>query len=226
MKKIVIFMVLAALVAGGAFAQISLGVGALFDMSFGNGMKLDKYVENANNTSFGGFVFLDANYVEVDVSFAYGSLKMSGKKADGTNMVFTGNEANAGSVLQLGFSVLGKYPIHMGSFTVFPLIGASYNMVLSQKDKDGKKVEKFYDLKNLKESTALAELSQFSILGGVGIDVPFSGNLFFRAEALFNFRLASKSMRDVVDIGKVIDSRVSTTMGMGPRIKVGIGFRL
>jgi len=224
MKKIVIFLVLAALITGGAFAQMSIGGGAFLDMSFGNGFRYEENKNeiklNTNNTSFGGFVFFDANYVEVDVNFAYGSLR---SVLNGSGV--TANDG-AGSMMQLGFSILGKYPIHLGSFTIFPLIGMNYNMVLSMKDKNGNKPDKVYGFDD-KESSFMAEYSQFGLLGGIGLDVPFSNALFFRAEALLNLRLANKSMKDMVDAWKKLspNDNAKTTLGIGPRIKIGIGFR-
>ena len=233
MKKIVIFLVLAALITGGAFAQMSFGGGVLLDMSFGNGAKWKvgntEYKSNTNNTSFGGFVFFDANYVEVDVSFAYGSLRHV------ISPSIAGNDRNdnGGNVLQLGFSVLGKYPIHLGSLTVFPLVGINYNAVLSAKGPGLNKFESKYpdpaDPK--KDISVMSESSQFGILGGIGLDVPFSNNLFFRAEALINLRFANKSTKEGVDdlntpAMKLFGySDAKTTLGIGPRIKIGIGFR-
>jgi hypothetical protein len=227
MKKIVIFLVLAALITGGAFAQMSVGGGVFLDMSFGNGTKNDtlKMKSGSNNTSFGGFIFFDANYVEVDVGFAYGSLKgtytIDGKTPAGYQ------DDGGGNALQLDFSVLGKYPINLGSLTVFPLVGINYNVVLSIKGKGSDKFEsKIPYLDNnyrLQETSAMAEFSQFGLLAGVGLDVPFSNNLFFRAEALLNMRFASKSARESITPGS--DKDTKTTLGFGPRIKIGIGFR-
>ena len=135
MKKGISILVLLAIVATGAFAQgFSVGVGGLFDMSVGNGLKAEaqgiKLTEDVNNMSFGGFVFFDATYAELDANFAYGlaTLKMEqGNQKE---------DADA-TALQLGFTLLGKYPIGLGGFAIFPLLGADYNLVLSFKNKDG-----------------------------------------------------------------------------------------
>jgi opacity protein-like surface antigen len=116
-------------------------------------------------------------------------------------------------MLQLSFSLLGKYPIGLGGFNLFPLIGADYNLVLSAKDKDGNSADDAGDL------------SQIGLLAGLGLDFPFSSALFLRAEALFHFRLANKFMNDLVDGAKSPGISVDPAYGMGPRVKIGIGYR-
>jgi hypothetical protein len=80
MKKSISILVLLAIVATGAFAQgFSVGAGGLFDWSLvGNGLKMSGPGGSGSvsfpNLSFGGFVFLDATFAEVDASFAYGTL--------------------------------------------------------------------------------------------------------------------------------------------------------
>ena len=204
MKKSISILALLAIIATGAFAQgisMAVGGGALFDYSLNNGMKKNDRYAGFQNLSFGGFGFLDVAYAELDVSFAYGSLTFV------TDVPGNKNTEKAGSFLQLGFSLLGKYPIDLGSFTFSPLLGADYNMVLSYKDEYGKSFDKPGDY------------SQLGILAGVGLDFPLSGALFFRGEALFHLRFPCKGMDDgAASIG------ADATFGMGPRIKIGIGY--
>jgi len=71
--------------------------------------------------------------------------------------------------------------------------------------------------------------SQIGFLAGLGLDLPFSSALFLRAEALFHLRLPSKFMSDLVDKNKATFNNyggsIDTTFGMGPRVKIGIGYR-
>lgn len=216
-KKIVLALLLTALTAAGAFAQLglSVGVGGLFDMSFRNGIKTeigDKEVYGGNrNRSIGGYIFFDATYAELDVYFAFGSLSSVLVGADGVKYVngIDGKEKPL-SATQLGFSLLGKFPINLGGVTVFPLLGLDYNIVLSVKDKDSdEKLDNpgFYN--------------QFGFLAGVGGDFNLSKSLFIRAEGLFHLRLASKTFKDVAED----NDKAKATWGMGPQIKLGLGFR-
>jgi len=200
MKKSISLLVLLALVAAGAFAQVSLsaGGGLLFDLSLNNGVEVAGEKSGMDATSFGGFVFFDATYVEVDIGFTYGLL----------DSYVGSSSADGGSMLALNFALLGKYPIPVGSFTIFPLLGVNYNLVLSHEDKDGNSNDKAGDL------------SQFGILAGMGADFNLTTALYLRAEALFQLRFANKVMSDAAD-----DYHGDTTFGLGPVIKVALGYK-
>jgi len=201
-KKVVLVLLMAALVAGGVFADgLSAGGGLLFDLSGNNGVKSGDAYAGIRNTSFGAYGFFDATYVEIDVSFARGSLTMVAEGGGASA------SADAGSVMQLGLGIMGKYPIELGSVVLFPLFGINYNMVLSW-SVDGESYDKPGDL------------SQLGILGGVGADFGLTDSLYIRAEGLFQLRLANKLMKDMASEGSA-----STTLGMGPRIQVGIGYK-
>jgi len=217
-KKSISILAILAIVATGAFAQgfplsMAAGGGALFDYSLNNGLKFSDGIDNDSidlqNLSFGGFGFFDATYAELDINFAYGLLtwatEESGKKL---------KPENFGNVLQLGFSLLGKYPIGLGGFTLFPLLGADYNLVLSSNDKNGK------------SRVDPGEFSQLGFLAGVGLDFPFSSALFLRAEALFHLRLPSKRMNDTLNNTRPDVDWINPTYAMGPRIKIGVGYKI
>jgi outer membrane protein W len=223
MKKNFLVLVILALVAGGAFAQVSLsaGIGAFFDASYGNGMEMAndpiKLTQTMDNTSFGGYVFLDATYVEVGMGFAYGTLK-STSELKGTGF-FDGSTTTDGSAMQLSFTLLGKYPISLGAATLFPMFGLSYNLILSMGGDIGDGLEA--------SDNSAGDFSQLGLLGGVGLDFDLTQSLYLRVSALFHLRLASKYMTDVVNDVKEINSgtNINTTLGIGPRIQLGLGFR-
>jgi outer membrane protein W len=206
MKKSILVLALLAIVATGAFAQgfsLSAGGGLLFDYSLNNGLEGPRGYIGFDNLSFGGFGFFDATYAELDVSFAYGSLTKV-QKIPEDNLKEPGY-----SELQLCFTLLGKFPIGLGSATLSPLLGANYNLVLSGKYPDGRREDK------------PGESNQFGLLAGVGLDFNFSRAVFLRTEAMFNLRFPSKSATD--EKNRVGD--ISTTFGMGPRFKIGVGFK-
>jgi len=223
MKKSILVLALLAILATGAFAQgfsMAAGGGLLFDWSLvGNGYKgtIDvpgmpgSYEANVRNLSIGGFGFFDATYAELDVSFAYGRLtaKSVGSYYGSSFGVNVG--ANA---LQLGFTLLGKYPIGLGGFTLFPLLGADYNIMLIQWDKDNPSYDR------------AGESNQFGLLAGAGLDFPFGSALFLRAEAMFHLRFPSKIWRDVAATTSVGGYHAfKATYGMGPRIQIGLGYK-
>jgi hypothetical protein len=201
--------------SGSGEFSMSAGGGALFDYSFKNGIEFSESGHSAymgiRNMSFGGFVFLDATYAELDVSFAYGLIKLVG---EGNFPGGSGESINesAGHMLQLGFSLLGKYPMQMDGFTFFPLLGVEYNMVLSWSNESD-------------VSDDAGEMSQLGFLAGVGFDFPLSRAVYIRAEALFNLRLPSKAFNNMADVFGIFGGGTNTTFGMGPRVKVGVGYK-
>jgi len=225
MKKLVLVLVLAALVAGGAFAQfqMSVGGGGIFDMSLNNGYKvtLGAYEsgQTYNNVSFGGFVFFDITYAEIEVDYLYGSMDYFDK--DGNKI-----GGYAGTFNQIGLGLLGKYPIDLGALTLFPLIGINYNMVMTY-------TRGSIDYKNIVGVDGYVYsiskyYSQFGILAGIGFDIGITEQIFIRAEALFHLRLPAKETNIYKDYAeKYTPSADFTTLpGIGPRIKIGVGYKL
>jgi hypothetical protein len=220
-KKLILALLMIALAAGGAFAQLGLSVGGggLFDFSARNGIKVkvgnDDVYEGLRNMSIGGFIFFDVTYAELNVNFAYGSLSHVYVGLDGEKFVneMGGIAIEKPSAMQFGFSLLGKYPINMGKLTIFPLLGVDYNIVLSIK-RNGKSIDDNPGYWN-----------QFGFLAGIGGDISLTKSLFFRMEGLFHLRLPSKNANDEKDayIGDKKD--INTTWGMGPQIKLALGFR-
>lgn len=203
MKKCILIFTIIAITATGAFAQISFsaGGGALIDMSFNNGIKYEDFYMGFRNISFGPYLFFDATYVEAALTLGFGSL---------TWVVSDGKESDSdkfGNIQQFGFTVLGKYPVDMGSITVFPLLGISYNMVLAGKYDGGTKMEN------------ASELNQFGLLAGGGLDYDLNSNLYLRGQVMLQMRFPSKTMSDEAE------GDVSATLGFGPVIRIGIGYR-
>jgi outer membrane protein W len=215
MKKSFLVLVILALAAGGAFAQIGLstGGGLFFDGSFGNGMEMSlggkKITTSINNTSFGAYGFFDATYMEASLGFAYGTLKLKGDDGDKSD------SDDMGTAMQISFTVLGKYPIDLGVITLFPMLGLSYNLVVSLELKDGYK----------KSGIEAENLGQLGLLGGIGLDYDLTQSMYLRASLLLHLRFASKHMTDNVDDLKKMRMDANTTLGVGPRIQVGLGFR-
>jgi len=216
MKKYVLILVLT-FVAAGAFAAgfgFSVGGGLLFDYSANNGIEQDGDYLGHRTTSFGGFAFFDATYAELDISFAYGSVTTVAESPSQSISI----AEDSGSMLQLGFSLLGKYPININKkFILFPLLGINYNRVLSYTE-DGEDVPKAGEL-----------LSQFGFQGGIGFDFFLSKTLFLRGEALFQFRFPGKLYEDYRKDVNLIrfggTGKASTTYGMGPVIKAAVGYK-
>jgi len=191
-------LLMAALLTGGIFAEgfsMSAGAGTFFDFSVKNGVKTDDGYVGANIFSLGFYGFFDATYAEADISFAYGKVKGVGGAGKASDY--------DSRVFQLGFTLLGKYPFELGDFTLFPLLGFDYNRIISHTVAG-------------KRDPDYAKWSQFGLLAGVGGDFDLTDSLYLRGEGLFHLRFPSTVMREADG---------SATLGMGPRIKLGVGYR-
>jgi len=218
MKKGIFFLALLVFVTLGAFAELppmSAGGGLLFDMSFRNGYEdpfrdwEGTFTQTVKNTSFGGFGFFDATFVEANISFAYGFLTYVEKLKGSKNEEDYRETEEIGTVMQLGLGIMVKYPFDMGTITVFPLFGINYNFILSGKDTDGN------DISDVKD------FSQFGVLGGLGLDFNLTNNLFLRGSALLHVRIPSKSSRDQAD--EIRGGR--PILGFGPLVRLAVGYR-
>jgi len=221
MKKGFVILILLAFAAAGVFAQgisLSAGGGGLFDWSFNNGVESvvgkDTSYYGMRNMSFGGFLFFDATYGELDLNFSYGLI------TDVVDEPGNKKTSKGGSWMQAGVSILAKYPLDFGKFVFFPLLGASYNAVLISKDKDGKKdPDSIFD--------TIKDYSQIGFMGGAGFDYSINRFLYLRAEVLYQIRFAYKAMGDIVDslATATPGADVYSTIGMSPLVKVGVAYK-
>ena len=240
MKKIISTLIICAIVTTTLFAfDFSIGVGRLFEESFRNGSWIEgsitypvgedefrtidtKVYEGFRKSSNGFFVFFDTKYAVLDVSYASSYVSAVW---EGVPMVFglfptEDGKVLAGKMEHLNFSLLGKYPIDMGLFNVFPLLGVNYNYVFGFDDIWGNEY-----LKDVKEHET-ADLSQFGILGGLGADYNLTDTLFLRGQALFNLRFPSKMANDAADqVEKNTEWSANNTLGTAYKLSLGIGYR-
>jgi len=200
-KKIVLALLVLTLAAGGAFAQVSAGIGGNFAVSFDSFKEGDG--EMLMTTTGGGFyAFFDATYVEVDIGLLFGSQK--GKISGGGFSL----ELDGPNVSLLTLGVYGKYPIDLGGFTLFPMFGIQYDIGLSA-ELDGHKAE----------SQDLADaLNRFWIKLGVGADINLVDALYLRPSFLYGLNFGTK---DMVDLANDADS----FFYHGLDIRVAIGFK-
>jgi len=208
---------------------MSAGGGLLFGVAGRNGLKIDLLgfdgYAGLRSVDIGGFVFFDAKYAELDFYFAYGRFSPVFEKSFRILKGVVGDILD-GNMTQLGFSLVGKYPIDLGKLTVFPLAGISYNIVLSMKNDNGDSISD----SGLFDAT---DFSQFGFLLGAGLDVDLTKNLYLRGELALQIRLPSKAMKDMADFAdKEISDLISglrinseATVGLGPRFKLGVGYR-
>jgi hypothetical protein len=225
MKECFLVLILITVIVGGAFAQsesnISMGVGGLFTSDFGGGAEAS--VSGFGTISDfktpyaggGGFVFLDAYYLELSISF----FSVSGTWDDKEYITGTSAKYKVSSTgMDVGF--WGKYPIVINNqFTLFPILGINYRAFHSVKI-DGEK------------NNAPDDISAIWFKLGAGLDFSFTKKIFLRAGFLYGIRIKNQLEDDLVDmytsfgIANRIRVDAESLLGHGLDVKLAIGYKL
>jgi len=153
------------------------------------GLMRDFTITETNSKSefdIGGFLFFDLKYAQINASLYNGSGKgrWSWSK-DYHKIIPTENDNSTGnfSTLLFDIGILAKYPFYLNNITLFPALGAGYQLWLLHTE-NGKKTPG-----DLSANNAL-----WLKLGG-GIDYHLTRPLFLRGELLWSAKLPSKNER-------------------------------
>jgi hypothetical protein len=210
-KKMFSFLVLALAVAGGVFAQVfsmSAGAGEYFTSDFGGGIESSISGQTMSlKTPYaggGGLAFFDATYAELSVGIlgAGGTFKQEGGgSSTETGMAFMG----------LDIGLLGKYPFSVNDrLALFPLLGATYRLMLSVKDADGNPYTNTGG-----GDTGAGDFSALWFKLGGGLDFFVTDNIYIRYIETYGIRLANAFEKDA-------DTKFS---GHGFEMKFSVGYR-
>jgi opacity protein-like surface antigen len=218
MKKIALVLILcaAALSAVSAFEvpefTMAAGGGGFFSLEPGGGVEKDPVKMEVFSFGGGAYGFFDATFVEANVGFGLGARNTKTKLGSIEN-------EDKGSYMALNIQVLGKFPFALSDqLSVFPLLGAEYQIFLSVKDKNGDAPTKTENGK--KEDISSMDFNAIWFRAGGGLDFFFTENLFLRGEILYGIRLGNKAESDAAD-----DMSGDVMLGHGGMVKVGVGFK-
>jgi TolB-like protein len=194
------------LTGGAGNFPVSIGGGIRIGGSFTEGTRegkgtesaqVDQYYYNCNYVTtetnskseldIGGFMFLDLKYAEINMGLYTGSGKRRRSWSkdyyyDNT-AIKTENENSVGnaSALLFDIGILAKYPFNLNKISLFPAVGAGYQLWLSAQE-NGLKI-----LGDLSANNAIW------IKAGGGMDYKISRSLFLRSELLWGIKLNSKN---------------------------------
>jgi hypothetical protein len=179
--------------------KFSVGGGAFFDWNLKSSVVIADYEIGYNLMSIGAYGFLDTKFFELSIGPSFG-MGTSNKVGINTKI----------NLLQLDIIFLGKLPIDLpgGKFSIFPMLGISYNQPLFKINGDSITTSIFY-------------LGQLGLLGGVGLDYNLTSALYLRGEGMFHLRAPYWETIDITG-----QSGTKFNLGMGPRIRLGVGYRL
>jgi hypothetical protein len=122
----------------------------------------------------------DATYVEVTTGFLFGGSKRK-----------IGDLTTETGISAITLGAFGKYPVDMGGFTLFPMLGMEGQFNLGGSI-DGHEVKSGVDSFNRAHTFLWFK-------GGVGADIPIVNRLFIRPEFLYGIRVNTESEQDMID---------------------------
>ena len=229
-KRFLLVSVLAAFVAGGAFAQVGLGAGYINSgRNMGAMTGEDRYADKTydfRDASHGGFLFLDVTYAELSFGLMRGEFAAPGvstRKSD--NSKYGVLAGSLGDVLSVDIGLLGRYPIRVAKITVSPLLGVGYNLVLSAKYRVGDGIRWGKDYL----ADEAGDYSTMRIMLGAGADFDVTDRIFVRAECTAHYRFAPKAIAKVAE--RLSDETTgakyskSKNGGIGGTYAFAIGYR-
>ena len=194
-KRFLLAAILAAVVAGGTFAQAPLSIGGGFLAQIGTQGRLEAMERYSglslsvglDDVGLGGFFFLDTTYAELAMGVTMSVAELSSIAKIGSIGI---RENFYGPIISMDVSYLSKFPMEASpKITLFPLLGIGYSLVFFSKmyDDDDKEVSVW---------DKPMDLSTFRFIGGFGYDVNFGNNVFFRSEALVYLGLPSNFFKE------------------------------
>jgi opacity protein-like surface antigen len=235
MKKLWAILMIAAFIGTAAFAQgadtpasknpsafrLSLGAGGALNANFSTWF-VDKdapgdlYPYNSSSLGTAPYLFLDLKYVEANIGFGIG--KTGDFHSDNP---LERNPNFPARTLSLRGGVYLKLPFTLSNrFTLYPLLGAEYELFLAAFKNDDRDA-KFPTGASNQNTDPLEALSAVSFKLGAGLDTLLTDHLFLRTELLYGLRLPNKFEQYQDDVYTNVESKLFH----GGDFKVAIGYR-
>jgi hypothetical protein len=232
-KKLVLALLMMALLAGGAFAQVefSAGFGGTFTADFMNyawtddGKKvldlinMDTNYLDENHIGGGFFAYFDATYVMASLGMGFYGLTAANK-----DMQKILDDAKATiSLTTLDIGLLGKYPIPLGTATLFPMLGVDFKIAIAHNQTvDGTKYTFGEDYS--KDENLGDYYTSVWLKFGVGADIPLGEKLYLRPMFLYGIGTLPTKAKDAMDTLNDIIKTVDIIYH-GLDIKLALGFK-
>jgi hypothetical protein len=170
--------------------------------------------------NYGGCIFFDAKYVEFVVTVAGGPSDID---VENPPAMGGGEGSYSKNSVNLGFSVLGKYPFQLGPVTLFPLAGIDYIVYLTGTYPADDKTTQT-PVEGVNRNVA-GDFNTLWFKFGGGVDVPIKEKLFVRVEALYGFGLENKFQKNGEKEAEAYSGKVNWGWVNGPTVRVGLGYR-
>ena len=202
-KALSLLLFIALALPVSAEIRFSLGANAGYDLQFFT--EVQPPTREIITQVLEGGVFVDATYVRFEVNYAFTPMKPLSVKTDDVESA-PSRPADFWEMQMVQVGVSGKFPVAVGTITVWPSLGVLYSTCLYL-DHDG-------DGDN--DVAVIDSLNDFYLVGGVGVDIPVAAGIFITAGAFFDYNLTPLPDEDYT----------ATYTWFDFKIKVGAGFRL
>lgn len=238
MKKLVLVLFLATVLAGGVFAQsgISAGIGGTFTADFlrvnwtknfldtippGSGFEKNTYDQNILGGSF--FVYVDATYVMFSLGMGFYDIS----PVNSTLKAFYDLFKIKQSLTTFDIGVFGKYPISLGFMSLFPLLGVDFKLALAQDTiVDGERSADYSLIDAVSPGGTIGEYwSTVWFKLGVGADIPIGDKLYIRPMILYGLGTTPKVLQKQIDAARVGSVRAGDVFSHGIDVKVAVGYK-
>jgi hypothetical protein len=225
-KKLVLVLLLATMLAGGAFAQVSMsaGGGGTFSANFmtvtwtADGQELlgsaAKDANNVNITGGGFFGYFDITYVMLSLGMGFYDIQPK---------ITTSNVKMNLTTFDIG--VLGKYPFAVGNGFFFPALGIDVKIAVAQDTIIGGTRYAYGSEEAGKPDGSLSDAwTSLWFKFGIGGDIPLGDRLYIRPMFLYGFGTIPKTTQKWMDeLNK--DKKLADMVYSGLDLKLAIGFK-
>ena len=234
-KRLVLAPLMAALLAGGAFAQaaFSAGLGGAFSANFTN----YQYTEDGkkampqpadwfdtNYTGGGAFAYFDAAYAMASLGITFYDVTPANKDAKKAMDIMKEKV----SFTTFDIELFGKYPINLGAFTLFPLLGVDFKLALAYEQSiDGTKTT-YEDMQKLSgKSGKVDRLTTIWGKIGVGADIPLGDKLYLRGIFLYGIGTNDEDQKETLEqgVGPLAEKALNGILNHGLDVKLAVGFK-
>ena len=197
---------------------MSAGAGGFFAGDFGGGVRWGSGEQLSTPYTGGGvYLFFDATYAEAFAGYFAGGGKWASDNAKPEHPL--PEDAQRAS---LNIGAFGKYPIDLGSVTVFPLLGLEYDMVISAKLNLANGDDYVFDGSN--GHYAASALSALWVKFGGGADFALGQTLYLRGELLYGVRMPNAYENEMKDIDNKVEGK--PMLGHGLTFKAALGVKI
>jgi len=181
MRKSLVLSLFLVLALSAWGQKISVGAGLSYgSVWMATGVELGGISESTTMSAppFGIHAFVDAEYIQAGLGYLMNSGQTQVDKYTGFSDVTT---KYTDKLSWLDIDVIGKYPIELGSVTIFPFAGLEYLLNLTYTDKDGNDLKPLMTYKDMFDA--------LMIKAGLGADFSVNPQIYVRPEAFVGYKI-------------------------------------